>query len=291
MTKSSRTSVFPLIIIILVSAFACRFSNPLAATPTVPLPPLSPVPSPTTLAILPPTNPLSPILEAIYIRQPGPNARILSPISIKGIAAPTFEQNLVIIVTDINGTELVLRPATIQADIGQSGPFDLTTNFLLSADVPGRISVFHVSPRDGGIVHLSSVQVTLLSGGAEEITSASPTNEVIDILEPAFLAEISGGLLTVSGFSDYFFEANLGVIICGEGGTGGPHEICGTSDNIIAEGFATITSADIGLAGSFIGKLAYSVIETMRARVVVFALSPMDGAILHLASQQIVLTP
>lgn len=291
MQKSSRTRIFHLVTVFFISTFACQFSNPLVATPTLPPPlPSSTIP-PTAEPTLLLTTSLSPTLEAIFIRQPGPNARIISPVLIEGFSVPTFEQNLIITVTDLNGAELALRPTIINAEIGQSGPFSLTVNFNLIAEIPGRISVFNVSPRDGGILHLSSVQVTLIAVGGEESALAPPTNEIIDILEPAFLAEISGGTLLVSGFSDYFFEANLGVVICGPGGVADPHIICGTTDNLISEGFATIATADIGLAGPFSGALAYAVTETFSARVVVYAVSPMDGAIIHLASQEITLSP
>ena len=79
--------------------------------------------------------------------------------------------------------------------------------------------------------------------------------------------------------------------VCGPGGSGAPHQICGTVDNVIAEGFATIASTDIGLPGPFSGELAYSISAPVRGRVVVYALSHMDGAIIHLSSVEIMLNP
>jgi hypothetical protein len=216
---------------------------------------------------------------------------VVSPVTVEGFSGPTFEQTLVVTITDIDGTVLTLQPATIQADIGQAGPFTLTLEFNVPTDTPGRISVYDVSARDGGIVHLDSVPVTLLLSGLAEIVPAEPADETIQIDSPTFLEEISGSVLEVSGYSEYFFEANLGFTICGSGGEGGPHLICGTADNVIAEGYATIQSPDMGIPGPFSGTLAYTALPGTRARVVVFAASPMDGGIEHLSSVEVVLNP
>lgn len=274
-----------LMALIAVSTLACGLLTP---TPTSPPP--SPLP-PTAAPTLPPEPPTGLPAEDIYIRRPGPNSRIVSSVLVEGIAGSTFEQNLVVTITDIDGAELAFQPTTIQVGIGQPGSFSLTLDFDLSAETPGRITVYDVSPRDGGLIHLASTPVTLLAIGGEDITAAPALNEVIDILEPAFMAEVSGGLLTVSGFSEYFFEANLSVMICGPGGGAEPHQICGSTYNILAEGYATIDSPDIGLPGSFSGELTYAVVEPVCARVVVYAISPMDGAIIHLTSREITLAP
>lgn len=115
--------------------------------------------------------------------------------------------------------------------------------------------------------------------------------ETISITAPTFLEEISGGELVVEGYSEYFFEANLAVTVCGMGGSGEPHRICGTVDNVLAEGYAMIDSPDMGIGGTFRGTVNYIVTEEMRARVVVFAVSPMDGGIEHLASVVVTLRP
>ncbi len=115
--------------------------------------------------------------------------------------------------------------------------------------------------------------------------------ETISITAPTFLEEISGGELVVEGYSEYFFEANLAVTVCGMGGSGEPHRMCGTVDNVLAEGYAMIESPDMGIGGPFRGTVSYSVTEETRARVVVFAVSPMDGGIEHLASVVVVLRP
>jgi len=101
-------------------------------------------------------------VEAIVISQPLLSATVTSPVRVTGFADPTFEQNLVVQVRDVNGNIVGSTPTTIQADIGQRGPYSVDVTFTVpSGTQAGRIEVFAVSPRDGQITHLSSVEVTL----------------------------------------------------------------------------------------------------------------------------------
>lgn len=166
------------------------------------------------------------------------------------------------------------------------------------------------SPRAGGWL----VLFALLSACAQA-TSPLPTNspspttlptlaptptpsptarppETISIDTPAFQQEISGGTLIITGYSEYFFESNLSVTICGFNFDGSTlHHICGSENNILAEGYATIDSPDMGFPGPYAGTLAYTVSEPTKARVVVYAVSPMDGAVEHLTSVIVTLMP
>jgi hypothetical protein len=273
---------------------ACRIGAS-AATPT----PLSASPSPdvseplpSEIAAVTPSEegPIRPP-EAILILEPGPNSQVTSPVRIAGMADPTFEQNLVVTVTDESGAVIALEPTTIQAPSPERGPFEIDLAFSVPADQPGRISVYDVSARDGGLIHLSSVEVTLLAGGSPVINPPPAAPETIAIFGPVHLAEIPGGGFTVSGFSEYFFESNLGVVVCGEGGSGAPDQLCGTADNVIASSIAIIAAPDIGLPGPFSGEIAYSISSPVQARIVVYAASPRDGDLLHASSRPVNLTP
>ncbi len=266
-----------------------------AAPPTsteISLPPL-----PTLEGTIPPVEPSAvptgpeSALEAILLAMPGAGSRLTSPVSVQGQSRPTFEQNLVIAIYGQEGETLALQPTTIQAPMGEPGAFSAEISFLVSSEQPGRLSVFETSALDGGIVHLASVEVTLLPGGQAELVPAEFHFEVINITAPAALATVSGGQIEVSGFSDYFFESNLGLALCGPGGEGEPHELCGTQDNLLALSFATIQSPDIGQPGPFSGQLSYAVSEPLPGRVVVYAQSARDGGLLHLSSIPITLEP
>lgn len=232
-----------------------------------------------------------PDLEAIVILQPGPNSAVTSPVTVQGQSRPTFEQNLVIAVYGEDGFLLAQQPTTLDSPIGEPGNYSIEVSFAVGSEQPGRISVYETSAMDGGIIHLSSVEVTLRPAGAAEIQQPTLGLESIDIQSPDPLAEISSGLIQISGFSDYYFESNLGLMLCGEGGSDAPNDLCGTEDNILAGGNALIDTPEVGQPGPFSGELSYSVSKPTHARLVVFAASPRDGGWLHINSIPILLLP
>lgn len=104
--------------------------------------------------------------EAIVISQPLLNSTVTTPVHIEGISDPAFEQTIVFQVLGEDGRILGQGYTTIEADWGERGPFAVDIEFTLpAAREQGRIVAFATSPRDGGITHLSSVEVTL--GAAE----------------------------------------------------------------------------------------------------------------------------
>jgi len=110
--------------------------------------------------------------EAILITSPGLGESISSPVRAAGISDPTFEQNLVIQVIGTDGSVIGQGTTIIAADWGQRGPFEAQITFTPPAsEEAGRIIVLATSPRDGGLVHLSSVEVRLAE------TSEPPTAE------------------------------------------------------------------------------------------------------------------
>lgn len=118
---------------------------------------------PSVLTGTPPAPSIQPeaIAEAIVIIDPVPGSVVTSPVHVVGEADPTFEQSLVVQVTAANGRVIATVPTTIQSDVGQRGPFVVEAAFTVTEEQPGRISVYAASARDGGLTHLSSVEVTL----------------------------------------------------------------------------------------------------------------------------------
>ena len=122
-------------------------------------------PPPATNTALPDVTPTAdPARETILILMPGLSSAVTSPVRVSGEAESTFEQNLVIQVADENGAVLTTTPTTIQSEMGTRGAFSAEVEFSVAADQPGRISVFSASPRDGGLVHLASVEVDPAGG-------------------------------------------------------------------------------------------------------------------------------
>lgn len=230
-------------------------------------------------------------LEAILLSLPGRGSIVTSPVTVQGQSRPTFEQNLVVAIYGEDGGLLALQPTPLDAPAGSPGNFNAMLDFAVAAEQPGRIAVYETSAMDGGIVHLTSVEVTLRPSGSAEIIPAEFHFESIAIGSPVATAEVSGGVVTVTGYSDYYFESNLGLVLCGAGGSGAPNDLCGTEDNILASGNATINAPDVGQPGPFSGSLTYSISGPTPARVVVFAASPRDGGLLHVSSLPILLMP
>lgn len=229
--------------------------------------------------------------DLIMIEEPGDLSEITSPVFVSGIAGPTFEQNIVVRITDVAGNILAEEPTTILADIGKAGAYMVQLEFSITEDTPGRVTVFHTSAMNGAMQHAASAPVTLLASGNPTININIDSSEVIEILTPEFNQDVSSGVITVTGNSEYFFEATLVIALCGSGGNGLTHPICGTEDNVLAVSYANIESPDIGIGGPFSGTVEFSVSEEMPATLLVYAVSPMDGGLEHLSSVPIILVP
>lgn len=215
---------------------------------------------------------------------------VSSPVTVSGQSRPTFEQHLVVAVYDEAGEVLALQPTIIASEAGTPGPYTIDLTFSVASEQPGRISVYETSARDGGIIHLSSVEVRL-SPSTSNILPNEITLENISIGFPPANVELGGGFVEVTGFSEYYFESTLGLILCGPGGSGAAEPLCGTVDNIITSTFAMIDSPDMGIPGPFAGELTWSVSEPTPATIVVYATSPRDGGLLHVSSIPVLLVP
>lgn len=286
-------------LILLLFVQACNLPVASSATPTVelslPTNTIEIAPATETPAVVAPdptaTTDVGGELEAILILQPGMLSVVTSPITVAGQSRPTFEQNLVVAVYDQDGAILSFQPTTIMSEMGSPGPFTTELSFSVGSEQPGRISVYETSALDGGIIHLASVEVTLRPAGTAEILPAEIGLEDIAIQFPPANVEVPSGSIVVTGFSDYYFESTLGLLLCGGGGSGAPHDLCGTEDNILASGVAMIDVLEMGQPGPFSGELNFSVSEPTPGRFVVFASSPRDGGWLHVTSIPVLLVP
>jgi hypothetical protein len=229
-------------------------------------------------------------LEAILILSPGLGSVVSSPVTVSGQSRPTFEQHLVVAVHDESGAVLALQPTIIASEAGTPGPYTMDLSFTVASEQPGRISVYETSARDGGIIHLTSVELTL-SPSSSSVVSNVISLENISIGFPPANVELGGGFVEVTGFSEYYFESTLGLMLCGAGGVGEAHDLCGTVDNVITSTFAMIDVPELGMPGPFSGELTWSVSEPTPARIVVYAESPRDGGLLHVNSIPVLLIP
>lgn len=234
-------------------------------------------------------------VELIYISEPGTASRVVSPVRVVGEAEGAFEQSLVINLV-VNGQVMATATAQVAADMGQRGPFSVDVPFALppgtTGETPAHILVYHISPRDGSAAHLSSTLVYLLPpGGTPSITPGGENKEFFVIDLPVMMATVAGGVAQVTGYSSAVFESNIGLVICGDGGVGAPHLLCGTADNVLGTGFATVQAPDIGQPGPFSAEVAYSVSAPRSGTVVLFVTSAMDGTVTHIYSRPVNLVP
>ena len=100
--------------------------------------------------------------ERIQIVDPSNLGTVTSPVTVRGVGSAIFENQLGVHVRDESGAIIGSGSVSVTAPLGSRGPFSGTVSYTLSgASQPGRVEVFDTSPRDGGTIHLSSVEVTL----------------------------------------------------------------------------------------------------------------------------------
>jgi hypothetical protein len=221
--------------------------------------------------------------EAILILAPGSGSRLVDQVHVEGEADSTFEQTLVVEVVLLGDPETVLtqQPVMIEAELGQRGPFaaDLLFDIGQSSDAPGEIRVYAISPRDGGITHLSSAHVTLASTGASEARPAGDSVERIVIASPAPGAIVAGGFAHLEGVGLASFEQTLVARIYGADGV------------LIGQAPITVAADEYGVRGPFAVDVPYTVGAAGPGRIVVLDPSPAFGQTLHLASVEVLIEP
>lgn len=256
---------------------------PTARPPTVPAVP-TPAAAPTvTVAAMPVATSAATVdprgEEVIVISRPDNGSRVTSPVRIEGTADPTFEQNLGVRLLLDDGTVLAVVGTTIAADLGQRGEYALDLPFSVSEERQGFIQVFDASARDGGLRHLTSVAVTLLTSGAAEVRVAVPGPERIAIFQPAPGDAVSGGSVHVEGYALASFEQTLVIEVLDSDGT------------VVGGGPVMVQAPDLGQPGPFSAEFGYTVAAGGPGRVVVRDISPAHGGDSHLASVEITLRP
>lgn len=217
--------------------------------------------------------------EAILILEPGPGSRVASPIHIEGMADSTFEQNLVVEILTADGTQLAVSPVTIQAELGQRGPFAIDIPVQASSEQPLFVQVSASSPRDGGITHLASVVVSIVGNGQVDIKVMEPRSEQIQVLSPAVGQTLQGGVAVVEGYGWASFEQTLVVELYDEQG------------RLLTMQPIIVQSPEMGQPGLFRAELAYTINTPGAGRIVVRDPSVAFAGDVHVASVEVRLEP
>ena len=100
--------------------------------------------------------------ERIQINAASSHAMVTSPITVTGVGQVAQHNQLGLRVRDAAGTEVGTGLAGVSSALGARGPFTGSVSYTLpGGGGPGRVEVYDTSPRDGNVIHLSSVDVTL----------------------------------------------------------------------------------------------------------------------------------
>lgn len=293
--KPSRWLVLGLMILSLTT-LACGFVGGAFSTPPINEPPKVPmvfdVATPTVVVpgaaapqAVPPevataqsaaAQPIGP-LESIVIMSPLSNQGVRGDFVVAGVADPTFEQRLTILVRDQTGKVISSAGAQIQAPIGQRGPYSATVQLPPKLPTqPGRVIVYAISVRDGGPVQLSSVEVQLNSDAPSNVAAPNPDQrEAIVITAPQ-----TGTLLqkTVHVVAETMYTENLVI------------EVRGPENETLGRVMRTLENVE-GLPAPLIVDVPFSVNSDPAGRIVVYVIHPRDGKTIHLSSVDVNLQP
>jgi hypothetical protein len=195
------------------------------------------------------------------------------------MADPTFEQGLSIRIVLDDGTVLTQTVTMIKAEWGVRGPYEVEVPFEIQGQRNALIQVYDVSARDGGIIHLNSVGVTLMEGGEVEVREVSPRTEAIIIEQPAMGDRISGGVVHVEGIGIASFEGTLVV------------EVYDAVGNKVGQQSLIVAAPEMGQPGPFSVDVSYEVQEEGPGRIVVVDPLPAFDGIGHIVSVEVILSP
>jgi hypothetical protein len=237
-------------------------------------------PTPVSQEVIQETEATSPSrAEAILILSPGPGSRVTNPLHVEGVADPTFEQRLRVRVVGLDGQELASETATIQADVGQRGAFELDLDLDVQGEINAFIQVAAHSARDGEVIHLASVGVFFSSDGPEEIRIVEPHPERLNIARPRPGDTLEGGTVLVEGFGLASFEGTLVI------------EIQDAEGEVVGMQPVIVKAPEMGQPGPFQATLTYAIDSAQPGRIVVRDISPAFGGDVHLASVDVSLNP
>ena len=222
------------------------------------------------------SQPIGP-LETIVIAAPQTNQGVRDAVSVTGVADPTFEQRLSILVRDQTGRVIGSAAAQIQAPIGQRGPYSATVRLpAYLPPQPGRVIVYAISPRDGGPVQLSSVEVQLNSAAPlNEPMSDPDQREAIVITEPQPGATLRGSAHVVA---ETIYTSDLVI------------EVRGPNNETLGRVTRTLENAE-GLPAPLIVDVPFRVYSDPAGRIVIYVIHPRDGKTIHLSSVEVNLQP
>ena len=224
---------------------------------------MAPTAAPTAEPTTPPARP------SLAIDDPRPGA-IVDPtlVVVNGTGTALPENNVVVQAIAENGVILAEMAATVDADLGGTGPWRAKLTLSVTPGTRGRIYAFAPSPADGRILADASVNVTF---GQTIPPTPPPSASKISIAIPAPGEVVSPFEVVVVGSGQGLPENNVVVRALAADG------------RVLDEQVATV-AADVGGSGEWRTTLYPRVAPGTSGRIYAFAPSPADGRILAEAS-------
>jgi hypothetical protein len=230
--------------------------------------------------------PIGSIDETIWIQSPLSGEQVMDEILLQGIADPTFEQTLGIRLVGENGNVLFRGNSIIQSEAGTRGGFSATIDTSDISTQPAILQVFSSSAKDGSLIHLSSVVIQIKLGN-NSVASTNSSVERISITNITQPSSSSDQPVVITGSAWGSFENTLNYAVCGEISGNISDLICGSIENRLIDGVLTTNASDMGLPGNFEISLTNTNTLPSSATIIVYSVSPMNGAIDHACSQNL----
>lgn len=216
--------------------------------------------------------------EALYISLPGPQSQVRSRFLVQGFGGPSAEGRLLLRLLGDEGQLLAEREARLFSRPGKAGRFGVYLEFAIDVvAMPARLEVSIFDPGDGGVAHLASTELLLLSHGSPGVHYTFHPAERLTILTPASASEVEGGAVQVSGAGWASSNRPLQVQVLDQQG------------KIVGAGEALLEQPAVGLLGTFSSEIAYQVSRAQPGRIVVYEQD--DHGLIHLTSLQVHLKP
>lgn len=248
--------------------------------PTVVTPTATTMPTNTPM----PENIIIDLPEVIDIQYPFSSGKVpATGFTVQGMAEPTFEQNLIIRIVDMDGNEQVLLPTTIQAEMGTRGLFSEELELNARLDSSAMLQIFSRSAKDGSLEHLNSRILNFVSD-FDEPENLYPLTEKI-VITGLRVGQFNTRLeLQAEGLAVGIFENTLEYKLCGDGGVGTSDFICGGADNVITAGIIQLEAPEMGQPGTFILRAEIPHGKWKTGRLVIYTTSAANGEIEHASS-------
>lgn len=228
-------------------------------------------PSATQAARVPPA--------AIQIFRPGDLSRVASPFTVIAAMKPGAHGDVHAQLFGEDGRVLTETVKTFYSNPGIAVNFWQDVRFKIPGVAEVGKLVLSVSDDSGRLVALNSVDLILLSIGAEDVASSIDTLEPIIIQQPAAKTLIQGGTILVSGMARLNEDVPLQV------------QLVTADGKFVGQGQASVARPPEGGYGLFAVDVPYSVAALTPVRLSVLEGGQKGFPVAHLTSEEIMVSP